>query len=103
MPDGHGIAILCRLPIIASEGLDLPHGGRSLVLGHDPAVEGDAVRRRTGVLTENAGLDDRLTSRENLLYVARLRGFGKADALKRVDELLERFGMADRRDRKSVV
>jgi len=93
-PNGAGKTTTVRL----LDGVLLPHAGRSTVLGHDPAVEGDAVRRRTGVLTENAGLDDRLTSRENLLYVARLRGYGKADALKRVDELLERFGMGDRRD-----
>ena len=39
------------------------------MLGLDPATDGDAVRRRTGVLTENAGLDDRFTSRENLVFV----------------------------------
>ena len=93
-PNGAGKTTTVRL----LDGVLLPHAGRSTVLGHDPATEGDAVRRRTGVLTENAGLDDRLTSRENLLYVARLRGFGKADALRRVDELLERFGMGERRD-----
>jgi ABC-2 type transport system ATP-binding protein len=93
-PNGAGKTTTVRL----LDGVLLPHAGRSLVLGHDPAVEGDAVRRRTGVLTENAGLDDRLTSRENLLYVARLRGFSKPDATRRVDELLERFGMADRAD-----
>ncbi len=38
------------------------------------------VRRHTGVLTENAGLDDRLTTRENLIFSARVRGFS-ADAV----------------------
>ena len=91
-PNGAGKTTTVRL----LDGVLLPHAGRSTVLGHDPAVDGDAIRRRTGVLTENAGLDDRLTSRENLLYVARLRGYGKAEALARVDELLERFGMGER-------
>ncbi len=93
-PNGAGKTTTVRL----LDGVLLPHAGRSLVLGLDPAVDGDAIRRRTGVLTENAGLDDRLTSRENLLYVARLRGFTRSAATRRVDELLERFGMADRRD-----
>ncbi len=93
-PNGAGKTTTVRL----LDGVLLPHAGHSVVLGHDPATDGDAVRRRTGVLTENAGLDDRLTSRENLLYVARLRGFGPVDARRRVDELLERFGMAERRD-----
>jgi ABC-2 type transport system ATP-binding protein len=68
------------------------------VLGHDPVTEGNEVRRRTGVLTENAGLDDRLTTRENLIFTARVRGFGPREATARVDELIERFGMADRAD-----
>jgi ABC-2 type transport system ATP-binding protein len=93
-PNGAGKTTTVRL----LDGVLLPHAGRSRVLGHDPATDGDAVRRRTGVLTENAGLDDRLTSRENLLYVARLRGYGKQESRRRVDELLERFGMASRRD-----
>ena len=51
------------------------------------------------MLTENAGLDDRLTSRENLVVhrpAARLRR--RRAPTRRVDELLERFGMADRAD-----
>jgi ABC-2 type transport system ATP-binding protein len=48
------------------------------------------------VLTENAGLDERLTARENLLFAARIRGLGRAHSDERVDELLGRFGMMDR-------
>jgi ABC-2 type transport system ATP-binding protein len=51
------------------------------------------------VLTENAGLDDRLTARENIQFVARIRGFGRKQAAARVDELLEQFGLTERRDR----
>nr|WP_249420542.1 ABC transporter ATP-binding protein [Rhabdothermincola salaria] len=93
-PNGAGKTTTVRL----LDGVLQPHGGWSRVLGLDPSVDGDAVRRRTGVLTENAGLDDRLTSRENLLYVARLRGFAVGDARRRVDDLLERFGMIERAD-----
>src|SRR5690606_41409945 len=57
------------------------------------------LRRHTGVLTENAGLDDRLTAFENLYFVARVRGLGRRDATARIDELLEQFGLAERRDR----
>jgi ABC-2 type transport system ATP-binding protein len=68
------------------------------VLSLDPATDGDEVRRHTGVLTENAGLDDRLTTRENLEFTARLRGFDRDGARRRVDEMLDRFGMTDRAD-----
>ena len=58
-PNGAGKTTTVRL----LNGVLLPDRGRSLVLGLDPTVDGDAVRRRTGVLTENAGLDDRLSAR----------------------------------------
>jgi len=93
-PNGAGKTTTVRL----LNGVLRPDLGRARVLGFDPAIEGEEVRRRTGVLTENAGLDDRLTTRENLLFTARLRGFSPATASRRVDELLERFGMADRAD-----
>ena len=93
-PNGAGKTTTVRL----LNGVLQPDSGWSRVLGHDPVADGDEVRRRTGVLTENAGLDDRLTTRENLTFTARLRGFDPAGAKTRVDELLERFGMADRAD-----
>ncbi len=93
-PNGAGKTTTVRL----LNGVLTPDEGWSRVLGFDPVTEGDEVRRRTGVLTENAGLDDRLTTRENLIFTARLRGFGSADAKRRVDELLDRFGMVDRAD-----
>jgi ABC-2 type transport system ATP-binding protein len=93
-PNGAGKTTTVRL----LDGVLRPDAGWARVLGLDPTTQGDDVRRRTGVLTENAGLDDRLTSRENLEYVARLRGFRGPGARRRVDELLERFGMADRAD-----
>jgi ABC-2 type transport system ATP-binding protein len=67
-------------------------------MGIDPAVDGNAVRRRTGVLTEHAGLDERLTARENLVLTARMRGLDRAWAERRTDDLLNRFGMGDRAD-----
>ena len=68
------------------------------MLGLDPAREGNEVRRRTGVLTENAGLDDRLTAWENLVVTGRIRGMNTADAGAKATAMLERFGMADRAD-----
>ena len=65
-PNGAGKTTTVRL----LNGVLTPEGGRAQVAGFDPATEGDEVRRRTGVLTENAGLDDRLTTRENLRFTA---------------------------------
>lgn len=93
-PNGAGKTTTVRL----LNGVLQPDAGRALVLGFDPSTEGTEVRRRTGVLTENAALDDRLTTRENLLFTARLRGFGPAEATRKVDEMIERFGMTERAD-----
>jgi ABC-2 type transport system ATP-binding protein len=93
-PNGAGKTTTVRL----LNGVLVADHGEARVLGLDPVAAGDAVRRQTGVLTENAGLDDRLTTRENLMFTARLRGFSATGAQKRVDVLLERFGMASRAD-----
>ena len=91
-PNGAGKTTTIRM----LNGVLTPDAGWSRVLGLDPTVDGDDVRRRTGVLTENAGLDERLTARENLVFSARLRGYSKAEATRRANDALERFGMAER-------
>jgi ABC-2 type transport system ATP-binding protein len=93
-PNGAGKTTTVRL----LNGILSPDRGGASVLGLDPAVDGDAVRRRTGVLTEHAGLDERLTARENLELTARMRGLDRTWAARRTNDLLERFGMADRAD-----
>jgi len=93
-PNGAGKTTTVRL----LNGVLSPDRGWSRVLGRDPVSDGDEVRRHTGVLTENAGLDDRLTTRENLFFTARVRGFSPDSAKRRVNDLLERFGMQDRAD-----
>jgi ABC-2 type transport system ATP-binding protein len=91
-PNGAGKTTTVRL----LNGLLYPDGGSSRVLDLDPVVDGDAVRWRTGVMTEQSGLDDRLTARENVLFTARMRGLSAAAAGKQTDELLERFDIARR-------
>ncbi len=97
-PNGAGKTTTVRL----LNGVLAPDSGRATVLGLDPATHGDDVRRRTGVLTENAGLDDRLTARENLEYTARMRGYSKTEARDRVNVQLDRFGMHDQADQRTV-
>jgi ABC-2 type transport system ATP-binding protein len=93
-PNGAGKTTTVRL----LDGVLTPDSGSARVLGLDPVTQGREVRQRTGVLTENAGLDDRLTARENLEFTARIRGAQPADARRQAGELLERFGLSDRAD-----
>ena len=93
-PNGAGKTTTVRL----LNGVLAPDAGEAQVMGLDPATEGDAVRRRTGVLTESAGLDDRLTARENLVFTARIRGMARGEAEHRAGLLLEQFAMTDLAD-----
>ena len=95
-PNGAGKTTTMRL----LNGVLRPDGGAATVLGLDPCTQGDVLRTRTGVLTENAGLDDRFTARENLEFTARLRGLTPAETDTRVAELLDRFGMSARAEAK---
>lgn len=93
-PNGAGKTTTVRL----LNGVLTPDAGSASVLGLDPTTQGDELRTRTGVLTEHAGLDDRLTARENLRYAAMVRRLVGPATESRIDELLERFGMAERAD-----
>jgi ABC-2 type transport system ATP-binding protein len=93
-PNGAGKTTTVRL----LNGILEPDSGRARVLGFDPTVAGNDLRRHTGVLTENAGLDDRLTARENLEFTARIRGWSRSEARTRVGEVLDQFGMNDKAD-----
>ncbi|MCS6845932.1 MAG: ABC transporter ATP-binding protein [Caldilineales bacterium] len=75
-------------------------GGQARVLGLDPASQGTALRRRTGVLTESPSLDERLTARDNLAIFADLYGVPRERVRRRIAELLEHFELADRADEK---
>jgi ABC-2 type transport system ATP-binding protein len=81
-------------------GILAPSGGQARVLGLQPVLEGPALRRRTGVLTETPSLDERLTGRENLAIYADLYNVPEGMVDSRVRALLESFDLADRADEK---
>jgi len=71
--------------------------GRASVLGFDSRTEGEKVRARCGALLEHHGLYERLTAEENLDFYARIARIGPAARSKRIRELLEHFGLWERR------
>ncbi len=76
------------------------NGGEVKVLGYDPIAEGPLLRRRTGVLTENPSLDERLTARENLRIYANLYDVPVKEVENRIRDLLTSFELEDRADEK---
>jgi ABC-2 type transport system ATP-binding protein len=77
-----------------------PTSGSMRVLGLDPQVDGSALRRRTGVLTETPSLDERLTAWELLSIYADLFGMPRKEIKPRIHELLAEFDLADRASEK---
>ena len=68
------------------------------MLGLDPITDGPALRARTGVLTESASLDNRLTARDNLHIYADLFGVPRDNVASRATELLEFFELSEHAD-----
>ena len=90
-PNGAGKTTMVRM--LAT--LLRPDAGRALVLGHDVARAPEEVRRRISLTGQFASVDEDLTGAENLVLLARLLGFARAQARGRAAELLAAFDLAD--------
>jgi ABC-2 type transport system ATP-binding protein len=75
-----------------------PTGGRAWVAGHDVVANPVAVKRRIGVVTQNNTLDMQLTVAENLQFRSRFFGLPARVAARRADQLIDAFGLGDRRN-----
>jgi ABC-2 type transport system ATP-binding protein len=92
-PNGAGKTTLCK--ILAT--VLLPTAGTARVLGHDVVAETSAVRLLLGlVLGGERGLYGRLSARQNLRYWSALYRQPPDEGLARVEQLLDRVGLADR-------
>jgi len=72
-----------------------PDGGEVTIAGHS-LREGMTVKHLIGVVPQELALYDDLTARENLEFFARIYDVAKADRAGRVQDALERVGLADR-------
>ena len=75
--------------------LIFPTSGTAQILGR--GLDDIAVHRRIGYLPENPYFYDHLTPEEFLNYAGKLFGIAKDDLRRRVNELLERVGLAESR------
>jgi ABC-2 type transport system ATP-binding protein len=78
-------------------GLLEPDGGHIEVFENNPIKDGHAVRSMCGVLSEDVGLYEPLTVYDNLMYYADIYGMSRADSNKRIDELLIKFDLFDKK------
>ena len=77
-------------------GLLAPTSGSVRILGHDVVGEGIASRRQLGVVPQEVAVYDDLSARDNLSYWGGAWGLRGAELDRRVGEVLERVGLADR-------
>jgi len=94
-PNGSGKTTMVR--ILAT--LLRPDGGHAEVGGYDVVRQPHEVRRLIGLTGQYAAVDADLTGTQNVILIARLLGFNRAQARVRAAELLERFELTDAADR----
>ena len=93
-PNGGGKTTLFRI----LSTLLSPAAGSAKVAGFDVTEQPLDVRKSIGVVFQNQSLDRRLTALENLVHQGHLYGLRGAALDARIDSLLQRLGLEDRRN-----
>ena len=91
-PNGSGKTTTIRMLC----GLLTPDAGEGACLGFDIRTEAGEIKRRVGYMTQRFGLYEDLSIRQNLDFIGRM--YDVRPLKEKVDETLERFGLAPRRD-----
>jgi ABC-2 type transport system ATP-binding protein len=90
-PNGAGKTTIVRMLATLIE----PTAGTAAVCGFDIRTEGDAVRNVISLTGQFAALEANLTARENLVLMARLRGYNRVAAARITDALIDRFDIGE--------
>jgi ABC-2 type transport system ATP-binding protein len=93
-PNGSGKTTTIRLLL----GLLELSNGEAVVLGHNVRSHASEIRQVCGVLLEHHGLYERLTAEDNLEFYGRVYRIQKPDRKRRIQNLLEKLGLWDRRN-----
>jgi ABC-2 type transport system ATP-binding protein len=75
-----------------------PTSGTATVAGHRLGAQDHAIRRSVGILTENPGLYEKLSAKQNLVFFARLYELDLARAEAQAERYLRLLGLWERRD-----
>jgi lipooligosaccharide transport system ATP-binding protein len=89
-PNGAGKTTSLRM----CYGFLRPDAGTISIAGFDLATDGDRARRALGVCTQDDTFDSEFTVRGNLIQTGRYYRPRQTDIAKRIDRLIEQFGLA---------
>jgi ABC-2 type transport system ATP-binding protein len=92
-PNGAGKSTTIRMLC----GLLVPSSGKGTVVGHDIEREPEAIKQRIGYMTQRFSLYEDLSVWENLWFFAGIYGLPRKKRRARVDEVIDRIGLGDRR------
>jgi ABC-2 type transport system ATP-binding protein len=91
-PNGSGKTTTIRMLC----GLLAPTAGDIEVLGLRIPAQSEELRRRIGYMTQKFSLFEDLSVRENLEFLAAVQDIPRAEAARRIDELVVRYHFEDR-------
>lgn len=92
-PNGSGKTTAIRMLC----GLLTPTEGKAEVLGYEVPGDANPLKSRIGYMTQKFSLYGDLTVRENLGFIADVYSYPRGDRKARIDDLLKRYDLADRR------
>jgi ABC-2 type transport system ATP-binding protein len=93
-PNGSGKTTLFRI----LSTLMVPTSGGATIAGIDAVRHPSALRRHIGVVFQAQSVDPKLTAYENLWHQGHLYGLRGPDLKTRIEEILSRVGLLDRRN-----
>ena len=93
-PNGAGKTTLIRVLV----GLLTPTEGQAWVLGKNVVEDINYIRPRVALLPQEAGIYERLTARENIVYYGGLYGIPEDELHRRADRLLDIVGLREKED-----
>jgi ABC-2 type transport system ATP-binding protein len=95
-PNGAGKTTIIRM----LTGQTKPTLGEALIAGHDIVREPIKAKESVGVVPEVSNVYDEMSAWDNLVFAAELYGVPRSERGRRAGELLELFGLYERREEK---